>query len=109
MFGGYTENSWIISSNRIVDKNAFVFSVNRKTKYIRKYQQGGIEASSNSFAFSDYINEYDAFRIYDDCLNHGKSYTLYDSVIYNGALLQEMYTTQHYFKVENFEVFKIEY
>ena len=100
-FGGYTELQWDISNKLKKDKSTFIFSFNKKQKYIAIKDSDSIYCSNSEgprFGSSIYPEIY-----IPNSLNKGESY--------NGTFLssRELTNGEQYWDIKELEVYKITY
>ncbi len=103
-FGGYTTNTWEQRKIYKKDLSSFLFSLNKKKKYNIKgnHFQNGIYGCDSYFAFGSGHD----ICIYDKCTSNKNNYC--NSRSYNTTEKYEL-NDQHFFYVEELEVYNVEY
>lgn len=110
VFGGYTEKDWGVVQQKKMDPKSFVFNLNSKKKY-QASKGNGIYLYKDYGPYFHGNNDSICFVLSNDCTNNRKSFTdgcRPDS--FEGAKLQEMSKPgKEYFKVDEYEVYRVIY
>ena len=103
IFGGYTTKQW--NGGEVQDKNAFVFSIDKKKKYNIKEPEHAIYSNKNSWwGFGCYNN---TIVCYENCTKRNDNYV--DNKTYDIPEQYELNLGEKYFTVKSFEIYHIEY
>ena len=103
IFGGYTTQFW--KEGVIPDKDAFVFSINKKKKYNIIKSDYAIGFGKNSWWGFGY--QYNAIVIIENCTKINDNWV--DNDTYDIKEKYELNGGEKYFTVKSFELFHIEY
>lgn len=103
-FGGYTEQSWVGEGWKR-DPNAFLFSLDRKVKTLSQDEHSIYTSPQYGPKFG-----YSSIVVSNNCFDNELSSTAVETS-YGRIQLQEksQFKTNEYFKVEDYEVFKVDY
>ena len=103
IFGGYTTQFW--KEGKVKDENAFVFSIDKKKKYLIKQPEHATGYNQNNYwLFGCSCN---AIVCYEICTNKNDNYVgngTYDIVEKN-----ELNGGEKNFTVKSFEIYHVEY
>ena len=102
IFGGYTTQLW--KQGEVQDKNAFVFSIDKKKKYNIKEPEHAIGFSDRYWLFGYSSN---AIVCYNNCTKANNNYV--DNKTYDIPEQYELNLGEKYFTVKSFEIYHIEY
>ena len=104
-FGGFTNEKWENNSNYKKDELAFLFSINKKKKFIINNSECAIYSSSKNFAFG---NGHD-LSISDKCKTAYDNNYSYFPFGYNGDEKTGLTCGEYNFFVNECEVFHVEF
>ena len=102
IFGGYTTQLW--KQGEVQDKNAFVFSIDKKKKYNIKEPEHAI-GFSNSYWLFGY--GYNAIVCYNNCTKANNNHV--GNKTYDIPEQYELNEGERNFTVKSFEIYHIEY
>ena len=104
-FGGYTTNTWTNTNGYKKDELAFLFSIDKKKKYLIKKEQinNAIYTSSSYFAFG---NGFD-FYVQDQIKTSNSHYSNFPSA-YLGGDRYELTGGQYNYLISECEVYHVE-
>ena len=102
IFGGYTTQLW--KQGEVQDKNAFVFSIDKKKKYNIKETEHAIGFSSDYWLFG---YSYNAIVCQNNCTKRNDNYV--GNKTYDIPEQYELNGGEKYFTVKSFEIYHIEY
>ena len=103
IFGGYTTQLW--KQGEVQDKNAFVFSIDKKKKYNIKNPEYAIGFENNYFWMFGY--SYNTIVCRNNCTKTNDNYV--DNKTYDIPEQYELNLGEKYFTVKSFEIYHIEY
>ena len=103
IFGGYTTKQW--NGGEVQDKNAFVFSIDKKKKYNIKVPEHAIYSGKNAWwGFGCGSN---AIVCFNNCTKRNDNYV--DNKTYDIPEQYELNEGERNFTVKSFEIYHIEY
>ena len=103
IFGGYTTQLW--KQGKVQDRNAFVFSIDKKKKYNIKNPEYAIGFENNYFWMFGY--SYNTIVCRNNCTKTNDNYV--DNKSYDIPEQYELNLGEKYFTVKSFEIYHIEY
>ena len=103
IFGGYTTQLW--KQGKVQDRNAFVFSIDKKKKYNIKNPEYAIGFENNYFWMFGY--SYNTIVCRNNCTKTNDNYV--DNKTYDIPEQYELNGGESNFTVKNFEIYHIEY
>ena len=103
IFGGYTTQLW--KEGKVEDKNAFVFSIDKKKKYNVKQPEYAIGFTTNSYWMFGYSQN--TIVCYENCTKTNSNYV--DNKAYDIPNQYELNDGEYNFTVKSFEIYHVEY
>ena len=103
IFGGYTTQFW--KEGEVKDENAFVFSIDKKKKYLIKQPEHATGYGNNSWWGFGY--SYNAIVCYENCTKRNDNYVCNET--YDIPEKYELNGGEQYFTVKSFEIYQVEY
>ena len=103
IFGGYTTQLW--KEGEVKDENAFVFSIDKKKKYLIKQPEHATGYRNNSWWLFGY--SYNAIICQENCTKKNDNYV--DNGTYDIPEKYELNGGERNFTVKSFEIYQVEY
>ena len=103
IFGGYTTQFW--KEGEVKDENAFVFSIDKKKKYLIKQPEHATGYGNNSWW--GFGCGYNAIVCYENCTKRNDNYV--DNGTYDIPEKYELNGGERNFTVKSFEIYQVEY